>query len=143
MSETRPIQPYTNHDPASSVLRVAPYDPRAPHVATLISGLIVEQLGTVTVEHIGSTAVPGCDGKGIVDLMIVIEPNERTQVVDHLLSLGFQSQSGGFRHPAERPMLEGAIQFDGEGFRIHLHIVPSDSEEPGVVRRFRDRLRAD
>ena len=142
MPETPRVQPYDDGDSPSSVLRCVPYDARAPLVAEVVSEMIVERLGPVAVEHIGSTAVPGCAGKGIVDLMIVVEPPTRKQVVARLLSLGFQTQTGGLQHPEERPMLEGAIRFEGDHFRIHVHVVPRESDEPDIVRRFRDRLRA-
>jgi GrpB-like predicted nucleotidyltransferase (UPF0157 family) len=137
-----PIEPYHHDDPASPVLQVARYDRRAPRVAKIVSELIIQQVGAVAVEHVGSTAVPGCDGKGIVDLMIVADPEARITLVAGLRQLGFQSQSGGLQHPDERPMLEGALQFEGARFRIHVHVVPSDSPEPDAVRRFRDRLQA-
>jgi GrpB-like predicted nucleotidyltransferase (UPF0157 family) len=137
-----PIEPYHHDDPASPVLQVVSYDPRTPRVAKVVSELIAQQVGTVAVEHIGSTAVPECDGKGIVDLMIVVAPEARMALVAGLRQLGFQSQSGGLQHPDERPMLEGALQFEGARFRIHVHIVPSGSPEPEALRRFRDRLQA-
>jgi len=46
------------------------YDPRTPEVAQLVRELIVSQQPTVSVEHIGSTAVEGCAGKGIIDLPV-------------------------------------------------------------------------
>jgi GrpB-like predicted nucleotidyltransferase (UPF0157 family) len=37
----------------------------------------------------------------------------------------------------------GAVQFAGELFRIHAHVIAADSAETTVLRAFRDRLRAD
>jgi len=138
-----PIQDYGEDQPEAPIVRVAPYDHRAPRVAEIVADLIVRRLGPVTVEHVGSTAVPDCDGKGIIDLLLVVEPAQRKEVVRELYRLGFQEQSGGFRHPDERPMLEGAIEQEGERFRVHLHVVPASSAEPESMRAFRDRLRAD
>ena len=45
------------------------YNPRAAGVAAQIAGLVAAHLPHVAVEHVGSTSVPGCAGKGIVDLM--------------------------------------------------------------------------
>src|SRR5229473_1531214 len=47
------------------------YDPRVVEVAHEIMQMISAALPPVTVEHIGSTSVPGCAGKGIIDLMVL------------------------------------------------------------------------
>jgi len=44
-------------------------DPRAPAVAERVVSSIQGRLPRVRVEHVGSTAVPGCAGKGVVDLL--------------------------------------------------------------------------
>lgn len=135
------ILPYREEDPNAPVVRLVPYDPRSVMVAAAVADLVRDRIPRAVVEHIGSTAVPGCDGKGIVDLMIVTPTEERATLVSELLALGFQRQTGGFIHPPERPMLEGALDLDGDLFRIHLHVVPENTEER-IVRRFRDVLRA-
>jgi len=52
--------------------------------------MINHQLPDITVEHVGSTAVSGCAGKGVIDLLIPyrkggLEPDKET-----LKELGFQ-----------------------------------------------------
>ena len=47
------------------------FDPRAVHVARWVAESIGSHLPGAHVEHIGSTSVAGCAGKGIVDLMLV------------------------------------------------------------------------
>jgi GrpB-like predicted nucleotidyltransferase (UPF0157 family) len=71
------------------------YDPRAPEVAQIVAQLITTQLPTLTVEHIGSTAVEGCVGKGIVDIMLLFPEAEGSlEDVKQLLErLGFQRQT--------------------------------------------------
>lgn len=137
MSE-RPIAKY-EQAPAACM----PYDPRAPEVALRVAGMLRERLPGVTVEHVGSTAVPGCAGKGVIDLLIPyregdLEPTKRT-----LDRLGFQRQSTRDPFPEDRPMRVGALDYDGATFRLHVHVVPASSDEPGELRAFRDRLRAD
>src|SRR5262245_61747455 len=48
-----------------------PHDPRTAVVAQRVAEMITARLPAVSVEHIGSTAVPGCAGKGVVDLLLV------------------------------------------------------------------------
>ena len=45
-----------------------PYDPRAQEVARTVARMINYQLPDITVNHVRSTAVPGCAGKGVIDL---------------------------------------------------------------------------
>ena len=60
------------HAPAACL----PYDPRAPEVARRVTEIIHRQLPHVLVEHVGSTAVPGCAGKGVIDLLIPYREGE-------------------------------------------------------------------
>lgn len=119
------------------------YDPRAPRVAARVAELINALAPELVVEHIGSTAVPGLGGKGVIDLMVLYEANglERAKAV--LDQLGFQRQSTRDPFPESRPMRLGAIEFDGETFRLHAHVIGGDDEEAGALRGFRDRLRRD
>jgi GrpB-like predicted nucleotidyltransferase (UPF0157 family) len=36
--------------------------------------MITSRFPALTVEHVGSTSVPGCSGKGVIDLMVVYPP---------------------------------------------------------------------
>ena len=47
------------------------HDPRSAEVARAVAALIEPRLPGAVVEHIGSTSVPGCAGKGIIDLMLL------------------------------------------------------------------------
>ena len=96
----------------------------------------------IQVEHVGSTAVPGCDGKGILDLMLLIPDGRLGDVCSTIDGMGFQPQSGGKRHPDTRPMREGSFTFDGSVFRLHVHLIPENSAEVDRLRKFRDRLAA-
>jgi GrpB-like predicted nucleotidyltransferase (UPF0157 family) len=137
MSE-RPIGEQV-HAPAACL----PYDPRAPDVARRVTQMFHRQLPHVHVEHVGSTAVPGCAGKGVIDLLITYREGELEPIKDTLQELGFQRQGSRNPFPEDRPMRVGSIEHDGDTFRLHVHVVPADSGEPGELRAFRDRLRSD
>ena len=119
------------------------YDPRAADVARLVAALVYEHLPRVVVEHIGSTSVPGCAGKGIVDLMIAAADGEMAAVKELLDRLGFQGQIGRDPFPETRPMRAGAFVHDGETFLVHVHVIPASSPEVDDMRFFRTCLRAD
>jgi GrpB-like predicted nucleotidyltransferase (UPF0157 family)/mannose-6-phosphate isomerase-like protein (cupin superfamily) len=119
------------------------HDRRSIYAAQRIADLIKSRLPDVKVEHIGSTAVPRCAGKGIVDLMVLYEPGRLSEVRQGLDALGFQKQTGRAPFPEERPMRIGSIEYDGTRFMFHAHVIVNDSPEVAELRQFRDRLLAD
>jgi GrpB-like predicted nucleotidyltransferase (UPF0157 family) len=132
------IQQYVRQD-----AKCDDWDPRAPEVAARVAALITERLPWAKPEHVGSSAVPGCAGKGIIDLQIAVETEQLQPAKDALDELGFQRQFFGVPWPEERPMRVGAIVYDGTGYRLHVHLIPKDNADIDVMPRFRDALRAD
>jgi len=119
------------------------YDPCCVNVAQLIAELISSRLPSVIVEHIGSTAVPGCCGKGVIDLMALYSEGELEQLKTLLDELGFQKQSTRDPFPESRPMRLGSVVYRGLEYRLHVHVIAADAEEARVLKKFRDRLRED
>jgi len=126
---------------------VLEWDPRVADVAARVIELVRERRPDISVEHIGSTAVEGLPGKGIVDLATEVDADEVAGVSEMLLGLGFQRQPGPDPFPAIRPMLVGALDLDGTTFRVHFHVQPRHHPvwSGGYARelKFRDALRAD
>jgi 5-(carboxyamino)imidazole ribonucleotide synthase len=133
----RPIGPYERR-----TAEVHPWDPRSVEVARRVAALITERRPDLVVEHIGSTAVEGLPGKGIVDLSIEAPPAEIPAIVAMLYDLGFGPQPGPDPWPPTRPMPVGSYTFDGTEFRIHLHVQPIGGDMPRDLA-FRDALRND
>lgn len=119
-----------------------PYDPRCSEVAARLAVMIQMGMPEARVEHVGSTAIPGCHGKGPVDLMLLYPPGRLAEARDRLDRLGFQrhEQPGAF--PEERPVRIGAIEHAGDSFRLHVHVVAADAPEDAEQLYFRDTLRA-
>jgi GrpB-like predicted nucleotidyltransferase (UPF0157 family) len=132
------ITPYPLQPP-----HCAEYDPHAAEVAGLIASCLKQYLQEITVEHIGSTSIPGCAGKGIVDLMVLYPPEQLEAVKETLTNLGFQRQTVGHMFPESRPMRVGALEHGGRTYRLHVHVIAANSPEIEVLRAFRDRLCAD
>jgi GrpB-like predicted nucleotidyltransferase (UPF0157 family) len=138
MKQKSPILPYAN----SGAGYIA-YDPRAIDVAAAV-GLLIENVAPwVKVEHIGSTAIPGCAGKGIVDVMVMYPPSRLEATRAAIDALGFQHQKAGHIFPEERPMRVGAMEHGGSRYRLHAHVIVTTSPEVESLRRFRDLLCAD
>src|SRR5689334_16492913 len=119
------------------------HDPRTAAVARRVAALIEPYLPGALVEHIGSTSVPGCAGKGIVDLMVVHPDGQLTAARDLVDALGFQRQTGRDPFPEDRPMRTGSLVHDGTTFLLHVHVLAASSPEVPGLRAFRDRLRTD
>lgn len=133
-----PILPYDVRPAA-----VLPWDPRSPEVARRLIALIEPVIPGATIEHIGSTAIPDCDGKGVIDLMLVYPAGGLAAAKAAVDGLGFQRWEAPGAHPDTRPVRIGAIEYDGTLFRAHVHLLAPDAPEVEQQRQFRDRLRAD
>lgn len=120
-----------------------PHDPRAFVVARRVAALIAAAHPRAIAEHVGSTAVAGLSGKGVVDLQITCAPGEVPAVTQALLSIGFRRQRGPDPFPPTRPMLEGVMSEGGVVFGLHCHVVPDDDPEALHMLVFRDELRRD
>lgn len=127
------------HEPAA----LYEHDPRTAEVAAEVGRMIREREAALRVEHVGSTSVRGCPGKGVVDLMLVYPVGMLERARDVLDEMGFQRQSTRDPFPESRPMRLGALESAGARFRMHVHVLSEDSPEVGEMRWFRDRLRAD
>jgi len=91
----------------------------------------------IAIEHVGSTAVLGLAAKPVIDLVIVVEPDDVQAAIDRLNALGYVHQGN--------LGVEGREAFgvpEGER-RHHLYVSPTDSEELRAQLAFRNRLRAD
>jgi GrpB-like predicted nucleotidyltransferase (UPF0157 family) len=118
------------------------YDPKVAEVAGLLYDEIRKNAPELRVEHFGSTSVPGCGGKGIVDLAVLYPDGFLEQAKAILDGLGFQKQGGRDPWPESRPMRVGCVEHEGGSFRIHAHVVALGSDEHQEVVWFRDALRS-
>ena len=119
------------------------YDPRVVEVAATVASFIRDAAPWLQAEHIGSTAVPGCAGKGIVDMMVLYPPGKLDAARNVVDGLGFQRQQTGHIFPEERPMRVGAIEVGSEIYRLHVHILDTTAQEVADLRHFRDVLCTD
>jgi GrpB-like predicted nucleotidyltransferase (UPF0157 family) len=136
-ASTPPIGPYRR-----APVQVYQPDPAALEVARRLIELIATRWPGTPAEHVGSSAVAGLAGKGIIDLLLPAEPADLPAITQTLLELGFQPQRPAV-FPPSRPMLWGAFHHGPTDYRVHVHVVPAASPEVTAMRGFRDALRAD
>ncbi len=121
----------------------ADYDPRAPKMAQLLIDAIQHRDRRLAVDHIGSTAVPGCRGKGIIDLAVTYADGDLESAKEALDALGFQKQSGREPFPETRPMRVAAVSAFSGSFQVHAHVIERNGPEHRELVAFRDALRRD
>ncbi|MGW0515784.1 GrpB family protein [Crossiella sp. NPDC003009] len=125
----RPLQP--------AQVTLAEYDPDWPRRYARRAGELREALGDrlLSVDHIGSTSVPGLAAKPVVDIMVsVADPEDEAAYLAELTALGYRLSA---REPGHR-CLRG---FDPEE-PVNLHVYAPGHVELARCLAFRDRLRA-
>lgn len=119
------------------------WDPRVTAAAAYLAELIEAASPRARVEHVGSTAVPGCPGKNVIDLLVMYPDGFLESTKQALAALGFQPQLSRDPFPEDRPMRVGALAHGNRVWRIHAHVIHEASKEAASLLRFRDGLRAD
>jgi GrpB-like predicted nucleotidyltransferase (UPF0157 family) len=119
------------------------YDPEVTEVVRLLRSAVQGAEPQLQVEHVGSTSVPGCGGKGIIDLAILYPEGLLGRARAGLDGLGFQKQGGPEPFPENRPMRVGCVEHNGRLFRIHAHVIALGSPEHDELVWFREKLRRD
>ncbi len=116
------------------------YDARASEVARLVSDIIQAAIPKVVVEYVGSTAIPGCSGRGVIDLMILYDVIPLEPILVGLDTLGFQWVQCNPTLADDWPKGMRGIYFQGELFRLHIHVQNSNDPIVSEKRTFRDKL---
>jgi malonyl-CoA/methylmalonyl-CoA synthetase len=141
--QKRLLAPFRIHEYVNGPAVFEPYDRRAPEVACLLAETIAKRNAALAVDHIGSTSVPDCGGKGIIDLAVTYAPDDLEAAKAALDALGFQRQTGRDPFPESRPMRVAAVGALGGTFRVHAHVIERGSKEHRELLAFRDELRRD
>jgi GrpB-like predicted nucleotidyltransferase (UPF0157 family) len=127
-----------DHVPIDPVL-IQDYDAAWPDTFSKLATAVKAALSSlvVTVEHIGSTAVPGLAAKPVIDLDVVLaSPADFPEAIRLLATIGYLHEGDlgvagreAFRSPAGEP-------------RHHLYVLAAGAEELGRHIAFRSALRA-
>ncbi|MCS3428514.1 GNAT family N-acetyltransferase [Leucobacter aridicollis] len=135
---TEATDPWVAGEPLPEALAVVPANPDWPERARILSDAILAAVGdaAVSLEHVGSTAVPGLPAKDVIDLdLIVLDPDDEAGYVPALTALGY-------RHTVREPALDGHRMLRLEDPRVNLHVFAPGTAEPARHILFRDWLRA-
>lgn len=93
------------------------------------------------IEHVGSTAVPGLGGKGIIDIAIGVKPGCFEAIIHELQNIGYEHRPH-FSTPSRAYLIICLPDPIEEKRRYHVHLTDPDGEEWKDLLGFRDYLRA-
>jgi GrpB-like predicted nucleotidyltransferase (UPF0157 family) len=122
------------------IYEIIPYDPTWPkkfaEEAKILKNIFADD--AISIEHIGSTAVPGLAGKPTIDVLILVED---ISILDQLKE---QMETTGY-HALGEYVTEGAHLFVRESDNIrhcNIHIFQKDHPHVKEMLQLRDYLRA-
>jgi GrpB-like predicted nucleotidyltransferase (UPF0157 family) len=124
------------HAPATGV-RLVSADPSWPDSYAMLAGMITPALSgaALSIEHVGSTAVPGLAAKPVIDIdLIVADSREESGYVPALERCGFQLV-------VREPWWYEHRCLCRDDPACNLHVFSPDSAEAERHRIFRDWLR--
>ncbi len=116
-----------------------PYSERFPYLFSEEKNRILNVLEDVVIEHVGSTAIPGMGGKGIIDIAIGVKHGFLEKVTIPLESLGYECRRN--HCGPEKLYFRGDLPDLIEGMRrYHIHVMPYKNLEWNHFIYFRDYL---
>lgn len=124
----------------SAPIQLISYDPEWPTRFKAEKSVLEKILGPWlwgSIEHVGSTAVPGLTAKPVIDIMVGIQSLERARpAIDVLVDHGYQY------FPYKPDVMHWFCKPSDEFRTHHLHLIPYESQLWEDRIRFRDLLRA-
>ena len=120
-----------------------PYNPIFPELFKNEKERMEKILGdNLQIEHIGSTAVLGLGGKGVIDILISIHKNQWPGTAAKLKSLGYEYRKKDEEREKEKLFFMADLPDNEFGTRLyHVHLTYPESYELKKSLGFRNFLR--
>ncbi len=119
---------------------VLPYDEKWTQAFLDIKSDLDTALGdlAISIEHVGSTSVPGLAAKPIIDIDVVVRKTDLELAIKALATIGYEHKGNGgiggremFKYSGKEHLMDH-----------HLYVCPEDSRELKRHVLFRDYLRS-
>jgi GrpB-like predicted nucleotidyltransferase (UPF0157 family) len=118
-----------------------PYSPLFPSLFVKEKARIAPHfLFPASIEHVGSTAVPGLGGKGIIDIAIAVDKECMEEAKNKLQELGYEFRPS-FSTPDRFYFIIYLPDPEEESRRYHVHLTYPENIEWKELIGFRDYLR--
>lgn len=122
------------------MLQIHKYDPSYVTLFQIEREKIVRILGdTCLIEHIGSTAIPGVDGKGIIDILLIFNKTDEIMAASKLLRENGYFLSTNKINRDGRVFMASSGESESRPGDVHLHLVSKDNNYQQTIL-FRDYL---
>ncbi|MBN1175834.1 GrpB family protein [Candidatus Woesearchaeota archaeon] len=115
------------------------YDRKYENQFRVEKKLIQKAIKNATIEHVGSSAVPGLGGKGIIDIGIGVKKSDILHSKNKLEKIGFEFRPNG--GDKNRLFFRKIIKYAGKERRIHIQLVEINGKSWEEMLKFRDYLR--
>jgi GrpB-like predicted nucleotidyltransferase (UPF0157 family) len=121
-------------------LQIVEYDKEYPEIYRSISKHLKKLIPhNFDIDHVGSTAIPGCGGRRIIDILIQTEKEYMHRFVDILVSKEYKYNPEG--NLVDKLFVSGYYKYKDEDIHVHIHITYYGSREAYTKILFRDYLR--
>ena len=118
-------------------IHLADYDPAWPALfereAARVRGIL--GAGVVTIDHVGSTSIPGLPAKPIIDVLLVVPSSADESAYAPAL------EGAGYRLVIREPDWHEHRVFKGPDTNVNMHVFSPGGPEPARMLGFRDYLR--
>jgi len=123
--------------------RFRPYSEDFPKMFTNERERLSSVLGdNIQIEHVGSTAVPGLGGKGVIDILVIAPKEKWNKVSADLNLLGYEYRKQDPDRERERLFFQTNLPDNQLGTRLyHVHLTYPESLEGKRMIGFRDHLK--
>jgi len=117
---------------------VVDYDPNWPIQFQTLRSALLGALGdlTASIEHVGSTSVPGLAAKPVIDIDVVVSAGDVTTAIERLMTVGYD-HLGDLGIPDRE-----ALRISDESVAHHLYVCPAHSQALANHLAVRDYLRS-
>jgi len=118
-------------------LKLYSYNKKSTEIFQKQKERLIKLLGNQEIRHIGSTAVPGLGGKGIIDIMIALKGwKGGKEIVKELKTIGFTHI-----HPKDKGRIFISQPDETKYGGTHIHLVKRGNKEYKNLLFFRNYLR--
>lgn len=99
------------------------YDAELPTIFEELKALISQKITGISIEHIGSSSIPGIGGRNVLDVAIPSSDEKRALIIKKLKQLGFEESP----FPHYLPILVSAVNWNAKKYFILLYVLSPDS----------------
>ena len=102
----------------------SPYDSQLPMIFEEIKKVILKTFPAVSVEHIGSTSIPGMGGRNVLDVTVPCQPQIQSTIIKWLKQIGFKESP--FKHYL--PLLVASTVWEQKKYFILVYVLSPENQ---------------